>query len=379
MNLNSSWQRWLPIALIAVCAASEAVPARANARVGPASLVVEKRVALPTDVKATELAIGMNHTVWVSLMPALGQRARSNSAIAEITPTGAISVSRLPGSTLPEAIAVGADGDLWYSDSLHAMIVRRLHTGGFRSYPIPIDLSKYKDVVPPYLVSGPATFPYVPNAMAFGADKFLWITLAGCMIARLNPADGHIAVSRIVESGDPSCEPVSIVAGADGNMWFTVLDAEADESGPGRIGRIDHDGVVKLFLLPSGCGLPVSLVRGPDRSLWFADPLMARIGRVKMDGHAQDCKFSGFNREGSSYSGIGAIASASGRDLWYTLTDETLTPRSLMRLSADGKAEPVELPTTVASPDFLALDGSTRMWIHDSNSNAMYLVKIIEP
>jgi streptogramin lyase len=50
--------------------------------------------------------------------------------------------------------------------------------------------------------------------------------------------------------------PTDIVLGADGNFWFTELNAD-------RIGRITPAGVVTEFTLPVGRGL-TGITSGPD-------------------------------------------------------------------------------------------------------------------
>src|SRR5262249_34953653 len=58
--------------------------------------------------------------------------------------------------------------------------------------------------------------------------------------------------------------PSSIVAGPDGNLWFT-------EGPVGAVGRITPDGVVTDFPVPTPDYVPAMVVAGPDGNLWFTE------------------------------------------------------------------------------------------------------------
>ena len=72
-----------------------------------------------------------------------------------------------------------------------------------------------------------------------------------------------------------NAKPTSIVAGPDGNLWFTEYSAS-------KIGRITTAGVVMEFPIPNG-GLPVGIAEGPDGNLWFAEYTGA-IGKITTSG-----------------------------------------------------------------------------------------------
>jgi virginiamycin B lyase len=74
-----------------------------------------------------------------------------------------------------------------------------------------------------------------------------------------------------------SPNPKDIVAGPDGNLWFTEVDAK-------KIGRITTTGTVTEFSYPSSTLSPRALTVGPDGNLWFAlsaegdnNPKLARM------------------------------------------------------------------------------------------------------
>src|SRR5689334_11021835 len=64
-------------------------------------------------------------------------------------------------------------------------------------------------------------------------------------------------------------EPGGIVAGPDGNLWFT-------EFGVGKIGRITTGGTVTDF---AAAGNPQLIAVGSDGNLWFTETTISKIGR----------------------------------------------------------------------------------------------------
>src|SRR5262249_42573788 len=75
----------------------------------------------------------------------------------------------------------------------------------------------------------------------------------------------------------PDSAPRDIVAGPNGNLWFT-------EEGGNRIGTITPSGVVSEFLLPNPGSEPTGMVAGPDGNLWFTEYAGNRIGAITPTG-----------------------------------------------------------------------------------------------
>jgi streptogramin lyase len=70
--------------------------------------------------------------------------------------------------------------------------------------------------------------------------------------------------------------PVDIVAGPDGNLWFT-------ESAGNKIGRITPAGVIAEFTTARGLSTPQGIVAGPDGNLWFTEQ-GGLIGKITTAG-----------------------------------------------------------------------------------------------
>lgn len=71
----------------------------------------------------------------------------------------------------------------------------------------------------------------------------------------------------------PGSRPYTIVAGPDGNMWFT-------ESNGNKIGRITPEGAILEFPVPTAGSGPYGIAVGPDRNIWFTERFADKIGRL---------------------------------------------------------------------------------------------------
>ena len=102
--------------------------------------------------------------------------------------------------------------------------------------------------------------------------------LATLAAAVLGGATG-LSAQSFVEFPLPTAAagPRAIVAGPDGNLWFTESDA-------GKIGRITPDGSVVEYPLPSAAAEPWRIAAGPDGALWFTNRNSGSIGRVTTTG-----------------------------------------------------------------------------------------------
>jgi hypothetical protein len=91
--------------------------------------------------------------------------------------------------------------------------------------------------------------------------------------------DNGACKSRVTEFTvqDVGAKPRNIVAGADGNLWFT--DSSYD-----KIRRISPGGTISEFIVPtSGSGLG-SITAGPDGNVWFTEENGGKIGRITPKG-----------------------------------------------------------------------------------------------
>jgi len=72
--------------------------------------------------------------------------------------------------------------------------------------------------------------------------------------------------------------PNGIVAGADGNIWFTELASR-------KLGRLSPAGDLTEYPLPA-IGTPLSIAAGPGGALWLTAPQAHAVCKITPDGHA---------------------------------------------------------------------------------------------
>lgn len=114
-----------------------------------------------------------------------------------------------------------------------------------------------------------------------------------------------------LNGGDPS-----VVAGPDGSVWF--VDRGDALGGSAAIGRVAPDGTITEFTssnsgLPAGA-LPVSIARGPDGNIWFAEE-SKKIARMTPDGSSttEFGEADGLNPGGNPHT----ITAGADGNLWF--------------------------------------------------------------
>ena len=117
-----------------------------------------------------------------------------------------------------------------------------------------------------------------PTAIVAGPDGNLWFTeaFAGNRIGRITP-DGVLTEFTVPTAGS---QPLGITAGPDGNLWFTEIWGN-------QIGRITPAGVITEFPLTPGTG-PYGITTGPDGNIWFTRAGGNGIGRITQSGVATE-------------------------------------------------------------------------------------------
>ncbi len=108
------------------------------------------------------------------------------------------------------------------------------------------------------------------------SDDSLWICLSDGSIANYSKS-GAVKVYPATTSFEE--EGCSMVAGSDGNVWFTDYTND-------RIGKITPLGQLTFFQLKHDAS-PLSMARGSDGALWFTEYFLHRIGRITTDGQVR--------------------------------------------------------------------------------------------
>jgi streptogramin lyase len=201
----------------------------------------------------------------------IGAKASPNAATAHTTytiptPSGAAG----PPSALN--FALGADGNVWFTETLPTDASGNLIVSGKEK----VGRLSPGGIITEYLV--PTQYPGVGSTdittgtyIVAGPDGNIWFTerIAG-KVAKITPA------GVITEFALPTSASIyGLASGPDGNIW--VKDYS------GKIHRVTPSGSVTSFTIPTkSAGRDVSLVSGPDGALWFMED--QAIGRIAMTG-----------------------------------------------------------------------------------------------
>jgi streptogramin lyase len=230
----------------------------------------------------TTITFSRDGTLWFTAFQGNGQLAPIGdtaphftsgfSEIGRMTPNGQFHLFTLPSSDVYlTSIAVGADGNLWFTENLDGTgttsqrIGRMTPAGAFADFP----------------VSAPFANGYLRQIIA-GPDGNLWFSLEGSD-ASYNALG---ALGKITPQGAISfiqlgkfAVPADMTVGPDHNLWFTTGF---------EVGRVTMAGQVRLFdpdpQASAGNRLDLGgIAAGPDGALWFATANVV-VGRVTTDG-----------------------------------------------------------------------------------------------
>ena len=224
---------------VLVLGGAVATTAAGSAQAEPQPLPTISEIKLPASaVQATDMVVGPDGNLWVSLGPA--------SQLARVTLDGTATEIALPGTRYVTGLARGSDGNLW---AIGDRVYRVSPSGVVTSFPLPSGAC----------CGGPAVR---------GGDGNVWF-IASLQIGRVTP-DGAITMYPLPPGfGVPS----SLVAGPDGNVWYT-------RSGQ-VLGRVTPAGAITQFPAEGSAHL---LLAGPDGTIWYPITGGGRIGRMRPDG-----------------------------------------------------------------------------------------------
>jgi streptogramin lyase len=248
---------------------------RAIGRVTPSGEITEFSAGLDQASPPGGLVADPDGNIWFGAFGA---------TIGRVTPAGSIAEfgdnPHPPPGTLGGPV-VGPDGNLWIISGASRPVVARISPLGSIA-----ELSAGLD--PQYSLLG----PIVP-----GPDGNLWFAARGqarrtggklpafgdaTAIGRITPSGEIATFNRCLHHGPPYTGPSSLVAGPDGNIWFTSTTTRSlpNVGTPPAIGRITPGGEITEFRAGlSYASTPDGIIVGPDGALWFTDRELGKIGR----------------------------------------------------------------------------------------------------
>jgi virginiamycin B lyase len=182
----------------------------------------------------------------------LQMEPRSNRTIDDVPKVGFVtSAGEVTAFPLPNheaglsSIAEGHEGDAWFTEYLANKIGRMTPAGELTEFP---------------LRSGSG-----PDGITVDAQGNIWFTEpAGNGIGRITPS-GKITEYRLPQA----VRPAQIAAGADGRLWFTEW-MSLDESRSGTLGRITPSGRFTRVELPNRESEPIDVIAGAEGNIWYS-------------------------------------------------------------------------------------------------------------
>jgi streptogramin lyase len=258
--------------------------------------------------------------------------------LGRVTPAGAVTRFALAGG--PNSVTVGPDGALWATRHTDNDVVRLSNSGV---------------VTNDFNVPQPASYPY---ALTSGPDGNLWFTEfngSPSKVVRMTPAGAFTPVDELGQ-------PTGVVAGPDGNMW--VAGGFGDDIVKYPLNMI---GPTPYPVTPNS--RPGDITRGPDGRLWFSEWDAGKVGAVTTAGLVSEYTLPG--REGTA-----GIARSEDGALWV---GSYMGSRSFIeRISTSG-----HVTHTLALPTGSAVDsittgpaGTNTVWFTDSGVNRIGRVSV---
>ncbi len=255
-------RRLLPVLLAGLVLPFDGVrsPERAIAASAlPASAVVGLRAAAP--VLPGDIARGPDGNLWFTLV--------GRNRVGRITPRGRITLFPIPTPRSgPLRIATGPDGNVWFTENAGNRIGRVTPGGRVAEFALPRPGSR-------------------PLGITAGPDGNVWFVEGGARrVGRITPR-GRVAEFALPPARG-NLQVRDIAAGRDGNLWFADgrKDCCSADRTRGRIGRITPSGLVAEYTVPTDYANPMTIVAGPDGNLWFTETVtnVDQIGRVTPAG-----------------------------------------------------------------------------------------------
>ena len=274
---------------------------------------------LPAGSEPTGIALGPDGNLWFS--------EYGTSKIGKITTLGTVTEYSLPSGSKPSDITPGPDGKLWFIESGTTKIGKITTSGTVTEYP---------------LASGAKI-----NGIAAGPDGKIWFT--NCA------SSSNQSIGKITTSGAVTEYPLSgsscvsrIAPGPDGNLWFTQGVAES------RVGKITTSGAITLYSLPASSN-PGAITEGPDEKMWFTirKNKATKIGKITTSGAITEYPLP---LEASSPNGI--VAGPDG-NLWFADSGTG----AMGRITTSGTISEYGLSVGFSGPSQVAVGPDSRIWI----------------
>lgn len=206
----------------------------------------------------------------------------------------------------------------------------------------------------------------LPHGSVFDHQGRLWVTFEGLgQLARIN-ADGTVAetVDVAIDSsqieGPFNSRPHGLTVASDGALWFTGKLSNT-------VGRVDPDGAVRHFVLPTIGAVPIYVSPGPDGAIWCTELAASSIASIAPDG-----KVTEVGIPTPSSRPITIKPGPDGKSMWFT--QEAGGRLGRIDMSAPDKI--IEYPVPLTRHDAIlaghAFDAAGNLWVQQYISPPAY-------
>jgi len=281
------------------------------------------------------IAAGSDGSLWFTLF--------YDNEVGRVTTKGAVTVFRL-NKTLNSAtyITAGPDGALW--------LTLLNDVGGSTTNQIGRLTTK-----------GVLTTFTVPHAsyiwdITTGPNKNLYFTDGASAVWRMTTS-GHF--TRFPFSDSTGGYPYQITTGPDGNLWFT------DRAG--LIVKMTPAGTFTTFKVPRINATTDDIAVGPDGNLWFTldgTDTTSKIGRITPSGVITEFPFP--NPENKDYLYMSGISVGPDGNLWFTYQDFTTNVNAIGRITTSGVVSLFPTPTANSGPTDITAGPDGAMWFTEA-------------
>jgi streptogramin lyase len=188
-----------------------------------------------------------------------------------------------------------------------------------------------------------------PAAVVAGPDGNLWFTYSGS-VGKMTPS-GTVTNYPLTSEGYSN----AITAGPDGNMWFT-------RQGESKIGKITPAGTVTEYKLPAA-SRPFDITAGPNKenALWFTDFETGKIGKITTAGVITEWAIPGGGRA------VNLTVGPEG-NVWFTsFAKELLIGKSSQskvgKITPAGVITEYEMPTFYPTAESIVTGPDGNLWV----------------
>ena len=219
-------------------------------RINPATNTITMYpIAGPTNIP--DLAVGGDGNIWFT--------TSTYDKVGRFNPTTGTYDFFDTGVTWPSRITTAADGTLWVLGS------------GNRAARVNLNGS-----------IGPSTISFgSAGDIILGPDDFIWVSFASQELIRINPADGSIQRFETDDQGDTAVDPRQMVVGPDGHIWFTYSGGAGGRGGVGRY--VVATDTFTYFSDPVHANNK-GITFGPDGNVWYLDATGSAAVRMTTTG-----------------------------------------------------------------------------------------------